>query len=117
MHATACQPGALAFAAAIVSINNHLAIQTPALLPAGCRCFSHSADNHAGVEAAVREHKPKVVFLTSPNNPDGSLISEVRFARALELAVQWPQPRTMAAATHLPRGSGQGSRALNVGRL
>ncbi len=89
MHATACQPGALAFAAAIVSITNRLAIQTPAFLPAGCRCLSHCADNHAGVEAAVREHKPKVVFLTSPNNPDGSLISEVRFAHALELAVKW----------------------------
>lgn len=25
----------------------------------------------------MREHKPKVVFLTSPNNPDGSVISEV----------------------------------------
>ena len=23
------------------------------------------------------EHRPKIVFLTSPNNPDGSIISEV----------------------------------------
>lgn len=28
------------------------------------------------IAAAVAEHAPKVLFLTSPNNPDGSLISE-----------------------------------------
>lgn len=28
------------------------------------------------VLAAVREQKPKVVFLTSPNNPDGSMLPE-----------------------------------------
>ncbi len=28
----------------------------------------------------MSEHQPKVVFLTSPNNPDGSMITEVRGA-------------------------------------
>ena len=28
----------------------------------------------AGVEAAVAAHNPKIVFLTSPNNPDGSML-------------------------------------------
>jgi histidinol-phosphate/aromatic aminotransferase/cobyric acid decarboxylase-like protein len=32
------------------------------------------------VEAAVKQHRPKIVFLTSPNNPDGSTISEVPVA-------------------------------------
>lgn len=42
----------------------------------------------AGVEAAVREHKPKVVFLTSPNNPDGSVISEVRGQGSVGMLLQ-----------------------------
>ncbi|KAL2636090.1 hypothetical protein R1flu_007569 [Riccia fluitans] len=29
-----------------------------------------------GVLAAIEKHKPKIIFLTSPNNPDGSLIKE-----------------------------------------
>jgi histidinol-phosphate aminotransferase len=32
-----------------------------------------------GVEAAVAEHSPKMVFLTSPNNPDGSMLKVRRF--------------------------------------
>lgn len=32
--------------------------------------------NIAGIKKAVTEHKPKLLFLTSPNNPDGSLISD-----------------------------------------
>ncbi|MCZ6530073.1 MAG: histidinol-phosphate transaminase [Chloroflexi bacterium] len=28
----------------------------------------------AGIERAVREHRPKIVFIASPNNPDGSLL-------------------------------------------
>lgn len=41
----------------------------------------------AGIEAAVREHRPKLVFLTSPNNPDGSIISEGDLRRVLSLPV------------------------------
>lgn len=33
------------------------------------------------------EHKPKVVFLTSPNNPDGSMISEADLVSILDLPV------------------------------
>jgi len=40
-----------------------------------------------GIEAAVREHKPKLLFLTSPNNPDGSLITEGNLRRMLALPV------------------------------
>ena len=43
----------------------------------GCRPFQGPLPRISGVEAAVRQHKPKIVFLTSPNNPDGSIISEV----------------------------------------
>ncbi|KAG2434176.1 hypothetical protein HXX76_007903 [Chlamydomonas incerta] len=39
------------------------------------------------VKRAVAEHKPKVVFLTSPNNPDGSMISEADLLAILELPV------------------------------
>ena len=41
----------------------------------------------AGVEAAVAEHKPKMVFLTSPNNPDGCML-KVRATPAL-LCREW----------------------------
>lgn len=36
---------------------------------------------------AVAEHKPKIVFLTSPNNPDGSVISEQDLLEVLALPV------------------------------
>lgn len=39
------------------------------------------------VEQAVAEHAPKLLFLTSPNNPDGSLISDDDLRRALALPV------------------------------
>lgn len=35
----------------------------------------------------MREHKPKLLFLTSPNNPDGSLITEGNLRRMLALPV------------------------------
>lgn len=38
-----------------------------------------------GIEAAVREHSPKLVFLTSPNNPDGSIIAQADLERVLAL--------------------------------
>ena len=44
------------------------------------------------VEAAVRAHAPKVVFVTSPNNPDGSMLPEEHLLRLLALPVR----------THLP---------------
>ncbi|GFR47808.1 hypothetical protein Agub_g9584, partial [Astrephomene gubernaculifera] len=40
-----------------------------------------------GIRRAVLEHRPKVVFLTSPNNPDGSMISESDLLSLLELPV------------------------------
>ena len=36
---------------------------------------------------AVRKEEPKVVFLTSPNNPDGSVISDDDLLAVLELPV------------------------------
>lgn len=36
---------------------------------------------------AVAEHKPKIVFLTSPNNPDGSIIAESDLLEILALPV------------------------------
>lgn len=40
-----------------------------------------------GMEEAVLEHRPKMVFLTSPNNPDGSLIQAEALESLLELPV------------------------------
>mmetsp|Transcript_35133 Transcript_35133/g.76785 ORF Transcript_35133/g.76785 Transcript_35133/m.76785 type:complete len:419 (-) Transcript_35133:183-1439(-) len=40
-----------------------------------------------GIIAACKEHKPKIVFLTSPNNPDGCMIKEEELLRVLELPV------------------------------
>ncbi|KAL4439012.1 hypothetical protein ABPG77_006949 [Micractinium sp. CCAP 211/92] len=40
-----------------------------------------------GIKAAVAEHKPKIVFLTSPNNPDGSMLSEAELLEILALPV------------------------------
>ena len=39
------------------------------------------------IKAAVAERQPKVVFLTSPNNPDGSMISEAELLEILALPV------------------------------
>jgi histidinol dehydrogenase len=39
------------------------------------------------VERAVREVRPKLLFLTSPNNPDGSLLPEAALERLLALPV------------------------------
>ncbi len=38
-----------------------------------------------GVEAAAREHKAKVLFLASPNNPDGCLATRAQLERLLRL--------------------------------
>ena len=40
-----------------------------------------------GVKRAVAEHEPKIVFLTSPNNPDGSVIDEAELREILALDV------------------------------
>mmetsp|Transcript_9727 Transcript_9727/g.35623 ORF Transcript_9727/g.35623 Transcript_9727/m.35623 type:complete len:432 (-) Transcript_9727:141-1436(-) len=40
-----------------------------------------------GIKAAVAEYKPKIVFLTSPNNPDGSVITEEELLECLSLPV------------------------------
>jgi len=40
-----------------------------------------------GIRKAVAEHKPKLLFLTSPNNPDGSMISEADLKALLDLPV------------------------------
>lgn len=39
------------------------------------------------ITAAVTEHSPKVVFLTSPNNPDGSMMPEADLLALLALPV------------------------------
>lgn len=41
----------------------------------------------AGVKEAVLKHGAKMVFLTSPNNPDGSLLSEIDLLSILQLPV------------------------------
>ena len=41
----------------------------------------------AGIKLAVAEHQPKIVFLTSPNNPDGSMLSTEELLEILELPV------------------------------
>jgi histidinol-phosphate aminotransferase len=38
-----------------------------------------------GIRRAAREHRPKVLFLASPNNPDGSLVPRETLQRLLEL--------------------------------
>jgi histidinol-phosphate aminotransferase len=38
-----------------------------------------------GVEEAVRRHAPKLLFVTSPNNPDGSLLPDAELERLLQL--------------------------------
>jgi histidinol-phosphate aminotransferase len=38
-----------------------------------------------GIEAAVEQHHPKVLFICSPNNPDGSVISPTDLDRLLAL--------------------------------
>lgn len=40
-----------------------------------------------GIEAAVAAQRPKLLFLTSPNNPDGSMIAEADLLRLLRLPV------------------------------
>ena len=40
-----------------------------------------------GIKRAVKEHSPKIVFLTSPNNPDGSMITESELLELLDLPV------------------------------
>lgn len=41
----------------------------------------------AGIEQAVRTHQPKVLFLASPNNPDGSVVDEASLRHLLTLPV------------------------------
>lgn len=41
----------------------------------------------AGVETAVLTHQAKILFLCTPNNPDGSLIDDVTLRRLLQLPV------------------------------
>jgi len=43
--------------------------------------------NVRGIQEAVRENKPKVLFLTSPNNPDGSIIDPEDIDELLKLPV------------------------------
>lgn len=38
-----------------------------------------------GIRAAVAEHNPKLIFLTSPNNPDGSLVAPDELEQILAL--------------------------------
>ncbi len=38
-----------------------------------------------GIIKAIEEHAPKLIFLTSPNNPDGSLLAKADLEKLLEL--------------------------------
>ena len=40
-----------------------------------------------GIKAAVAEHEPKLLFLTSPNNPDGSVLPDEDLEELLKLPV------------------------------
>lgn len=40
-----------------------------------------------GIAAAVAQHQPKVLFLASPNNPDGSLLSQEMITALLDLPI------------------------------
>jgi histidinol-phosphate aminotransferase len=39
------------------------------------------------IKQAVEEHKPKLLFLTSPNNPDGSVLADEDLDELLKLPV------------------------------
>jgi histidinol-phosphate aminotransferase len=41
----------------------------------------------AAIETAVLEHRPKLLFLTSPNNPDGSWVADEDLERLLALPI------------------------------
>jgi Aminotransferase class I and II len=41
----------------------------------------------AGIQSAVLKERPKIVFLASPNNPDGSMLSERELLEVLALPV------------------------------
>lgn len=45
------------------------------------------ANDVEGIKRAVAEHAPKLLFLTSPNNPDGSIISDADLLELLKLPV------------------------------
>lgn len=53
-------------------------------------CVARHADfslDVPAIETAVAEHSPKLLFLSSPNNPDGSLVCESDLCRLLDLPV------------------------------
>ena len=39
------------------------------------------------IKSAIEQHKPKIIFLTSPNNPDGSMITEAELLDILKMPV------------------------------
>ena len=58
----------------------------------GAKCISvERGDDFAldmvGIEAAVTEHQPKLIFVASPNNPDGSWLSNTDLERLLALSL------------------------------
>jgi histidinol-phosphate aminotransferase len=57
-----------------------------------------------GIEAAVARHKPKLVFVASPNNPDGGWLPDPDLERLLALRLRTGGPRLPRAPS---RGSGQ----------
>jgi histidinol-phosphate aminotransferase len=40
-----------------------------------------------GIEAAVQQHRPKLIFIASPNNPDGSWLPNAHLERLLALPI------------------------------
>ena len=60
----------------------------PATSPApSTRMLVPERDVSAGIRDAVALHQPKLLFLTSPNNPDGSVIAEDQLLALLDLPV------------------------------
>jgi hypothetical protein len=104
--------------------NGPLAIARPqtwrALAPTGMPGPLHlawindSSSQHSGcptgIKKAVDEHRPKVVFLTSPNNPDGSMISED------ELQVRHTADAAHCACSRAPVPS-RSRRGVNMDRM
>jgi len=63
------------------AVNAGVAVDVPRLGP------PHFKIDVEGIQKAVMEHKPKLLFLTSPNNPDGSLLSDEDIDVLLQLPV------------------------------
>jgi histidinol-phosphate aminotransferase len=64
------------------AVNNGVVVDVPRFGPE--EGFAMDVE---GIKKAVTEHKPKLLFLTSPNNPDGSVVPEADLNELLKLPV------------------------------